>query len=319
MSGEPTTFCMSITPFTPTFAVDEVEYRRHLTRLVEAGVGVYLASPGSGEGHALSSDELRLIYRVGVEVGKGKVPICANLPEARSVGQLLDKARLAIAAGVDVVQIYTVDPGHGMRPTEAEQEAFYREALDAIDHPTGLSVNLLAGGYLTPIGLLKRLCADYRQIAFINVLQPPTAYLAELMEAVGPGVAFYSAAEMLVECLTLGGQGCLTGHANVVPFLVRSIGRYHAARRLEKCGQSLLDLFRLNRAVAPFGLDANAPPQWSARWLKAAMKVLGLPGHSDGRMRPPYLSPAPEDIEALASILDAIDLVGMERRARDLA
>ena len=53
--------------------------------------------------------------------------------------------RLAIEAGVDLVQLYPVDAGHGMRPTEAEQEIYYRFLLDQIDHPVGLSVNSLAG------------------------------------------------------------------------------------------------------------------------------------------------------------------------------
>lgn len=318
MPEEPTVFCMSVTPFTSTLAFDEDEYRKHLKRLVDSGVGVYFASPGSGEGHSLSNDELRQIYRIGVETCKGKVPTCANIPEARNAQQLLEKARLAMDAGVDVVQIYTVDPGHGMRPTEAEQEAFYREVLHEIDYAVGLSVNLLAGGYVTPINLLKRLCYDYPKIVFINVLQPPTSYLAELMDAIGPRIAFYSAAEMLAECLTLGGKGCLTGHANVVPFLVRSIGRHYVAGRMEKCGQSLMQLFRLNKAVAQFGLDTSAPPQWSARWLKSAMKVLDVPGHSEGRMRPPYLSPSREDIELLGSMLRSIDVAAMEGRAREL-
>ena len=304
--GEPTVYCMSVTPFDENGGFDESGYRTHLERMVACGVGVYFASPGSGEGHSLSSAELQQLYRVGVQTCKGKVPTCANITEARNAQGLLEKARLAVAAGVDVVQIYTVDAGHGMRPTEAEQEAFYREVLDQIDYPIGLSVNLLAGGYRTPVGVLKRLCADYAQVAFINVLQPPTLYLSELMDAVGPRVPFYCGVHMLPEALTLGVKGCLAAQANVVPFLVRSIGRNFVQGKIEQCGRALRQLFRLHSAVAH--LDA--------RWIKQAMAILDLPGHGGGRMRPPYLPLNADEIQKLSAALHSMDLMGFERRAQ---
>jgi 4-hydroxy-tetrahydrodipicolinate synthase len=307
---------MSITPFAASGAVDEDALREHLARMVEAGVAVYLGSPGSGEGHSLSREELAKVYRVGVEICKGKVPVYANPPEARTAAETLAKARLAMDAGVDLVQIYPVDAGHTMRPTEAEEEAYYRSVLDQLDCRVGLSVNLLAGGYRTPISLFKRLCADYRQIELINVNQPPTSYLAELIEAVGPRVAFHTAAEMLPEGLTLGVKGCLTGQANVVPHLIRSIGRHFAKGRMEKCARVLSDVFRMNRAVGRFGLDPAHPQEMTPRWIKPAMAALALPGHRNGRMRPPYKSPSPQDIDAMGAILRAIDLAGMEKRAQ---
>ncbi len=102
------------------------------------------------------------------------------------------------------------------------------------------------------------------------------------MEAVGPRIAFYTAAEMLAEGLTLGAKGCLTGQANVAPYLIRSIGRHYAKGRMAECGRVLSDVFRLNRAVGAFGLDQTVRQQWSPRWIKAAMKALNLPGHGDG-------------------------------------
>lgn len=319
MEREPIVFCMSVTPFTATGAVDEDALRRHLERMVEAEVAVYVASPGSGEGHALSRDELGRVYRLGVEVCKGKVPVYANPPESRTAEEALAKARIAIDSGVDVVTLYPIDGGHGMRPIEAEQEAFYRILLDQIDHPVALAVNLLAGGYGAPIGLFKRLCADYRQIVVINVNQPPTSYLSELMDAVGPRIAFYTSAEMLPEALTLGAKGCMTGQANVAPYLIRSIGRHFEAGQIDACGRALGQLFRWNKAVASFCLDQSVPQQWSPRWIKAAMRALGLPGHGEGRMRPPYLSPSREEIEHLGAALRALDLDGIESRARERA
>ena len=54
MATEPRVYCMSVTPFDEGGHFDEAAYRAHLERMVASGVGVYFASPGSGEGHALS-------------------------------------------------------------------------------------------------------------------------------------------------------------------------------------------------------------------------------------------------------------------------
>lgn len=319
MEEEPLVYCMSVTPFTATGAVDEDGLRQHLARMVQLGVGVYLASPGSGEGHSLSHDELRLVYRIGVEVCKGKVPTFANPPESRTANEALAKARIAIECGVDLVLLYPVDAGHAMRPTEAEQETYYRFLLDQIDYPVGLVVNLFAGGYAAPIPLFRRLCAEYRHIELINVNQPPTSYLAELMDAIERRVAFYTAAEMLPEALTLGAKGCLTGQTNVIPHLIRSIGQHFRAGRMEACGRALTELFRFNKAVGPFGLDQSVQQLWSPRWIKAAMAALGLPGHGEGRMRPPYLSPSAEEISMLGERLRELDVPAIEARAARLA
>ena len=311
---EPQAFTMSITPFTASGAIDEDAFRAHLRRMVDSGVGVYLGSPGTGEGHSLSQVELEFVYRVGVEECKGKTPIYANVREGRNAQEVIERVRLAENAGVDVIQIYTVDAGHGMRPTYAEQHAYYREVLDQISAPVGLSVNLLAAGYVNPVRLFGELVREYPNITGINVNHPPTAFLAELIDAVGSKVSYYVDAPMLPESLTLGASGCLTGHVNVVPQLIRGIGRLHARGDIAACGEAMRLLFRINRAVGGFGVDAGTTT-WSGRWVKAAMAVLGLPGHSDGRMRPPYSSPTPEDLRRFADVLEPLDIAGVEARA----
>jgi 4-hydroxy-tetrahydrodipicolinate synthase len=311
---EPQVFTMSITPFTVSGELDEDAFRAHLRRMVDAAVGVYLASPGTGEGHSLSLAELERVYQLGVEVCKDKVPIYANLREGRNARDVIDRVEIAERAGVDVIQIYTVDAGHGMRPTYDEQLTYYREVLDCISAPVGLSVNLLAAGYVNPVSMLATLVHEYPNITCINVNHPPTAYLAELIDTIGTRVSYYVDAPMLAESLTLGASGCLTGHVNVMPHLIRAIGRLHARGDGPACREAMHSLFRINRTVSNFGVDPGAT-SWSGRWVKAAMAVLGLPGHSDGRMRPPYSSPSAADLRAFANVIEPLDIAGIEERA----
>src|SRR5258708_4934801 len=101
------------TTFARGGAFDEEAFRAHLSRFVDAGIGVYLASGGSGEGHTLTRDELRDVYRVGVDVCKGKVPVYANQPEQYSARFTIEHAHVAIEAGVDAVNIYGPVGSHG--------------------------------------------------------------------------------------------------------------------------------------------------------------------------------------------------------------
>src|SRR5580698_625421 len=94
----PLMFCMVVTPMHDDGSIDEDGLRAHLQRMIAARVGVYLGSGGSGEGHALTLDELGLVYRIGVEECSGKVPVYCNPPELRSAAEMLTKANKAIEA-----------------------------------------------------------------------------------------------------------------------------------------------------------------------------------------------------------------------------
>jgi len=96
---------------------------------------------GAGEAHVLTPQEMGRIYQIGVEEGKGKVPVYAGLREPRSAAAMYEVAKAAIDAGVDAVQIYQLDNGHGMIPNAREQEAYWRELLDEVDAPVAISIH----------------------------------------------------------------------------------------------------------------------------------------------------------------------------------
>ena len=54
---KPTWFVMVITPLDKNDRIHEGGFRAHLKRMVEAGLGIYVGSGGSGEGHALTLEE----------------------------------------------------------------------------------------------------------------------------------------------------------------------------------------------------------------------------------------------------------------------
>src|SRR5262245_32969474 len=116
----PHPFCMTATTFTKTGELDETALRKFLRRLIDARVGVYLGSTGMGEGHALTPEEHKRVYEIGVEEGKGQAPIHCNLPEQVVPEKTIRYAHMAAAAGIEVIHIYQPPTWHSYRPTDRE-------------------------------------------------------------------------------------------------------------------------------------------------------------------------------------------------------
>jgi 4-hydroxy-tetrahydrodipicolinate synthase len=294
----PTMFSMVVTPMHADGRLDEEGIRRHLRRMIDAGVGVYLGSGGSGEGHALELDELGRLYEIGVEECKGRVPVYCNPPEARSANEMLQKTRLAIDAGADLVQFYQLDAGHGRQPVLAEQELYFRDLLEAVDHPVGISIHL-AVGYLAPSSLVTELCADYPQIKLVNIpFGPNSSYLVRLLDELPPHVKVYVGMDNLLTGLALGAWGAQVTETNQIPNLCRLVvdrfveGDVAGAADLYKQVMRVTDIIGMGRRVS-----ADGP--------KAALKALG---HDTGPPRHPRV---PVDDTTIQRMREAFERVGV--------
>jgi 4-hydroxy-tetrahydrodipicolinate synthase len=215
--------CMAATPMHEDFSIDEDGLRTHLRRLVAARNGIYLGSGGAGEGHSLSPAELRRVYEIGVEEARGKVPVYANPRESRTAEAMYEVAKQAVEAGVDMVQLYQVDAGHGMVPTLAEQEAYFSYLLDRIEIPVALSMHVFSGFLATP-ALLAKLCERYPQIKAINVMGPPDRYFMQLRDTLPASVRLYTGIAGLPTLATLGAVGALSAENNCIPNVCRRVG-----------------------------------------------------------------------------------------------
>jgi 4-hydroxy-tetrahydrodipicolinate synthase len=306
-ASAPVTFCMLATPFSKDGAIDEAGLRAHLRRIAGAGCGVFLASPGSGEGHALSADELRRLYEIGVEECKGRVPSCANPPEQRTSDKMIDVCAIAAKAGVGTIEVYQLDGGHGMRPTETEQERYYRDIFDAINHPVSLSVHAHSG-YSPPTRLFRKLCADYPQIVSANLVSVPISYWIEMREALPPRVALYGIHRDALQTMALGAAGYQSAEANLFPYLCRLMGEQFVKGDIAGSREAYVALAEVTKILKQ-GLPA------ATRGLKIAMKVLGLPGGS-GFIRKPYLALGQDETDKMAKAFAGLGIQQLEASAR---
>lgn len=303
MPRRPSTYVISITPFTAAGDVDEDGLRAHLRRLATSGIGVYLGGSGSGEGYTLTRDELVRVLTIGVEELGGRVPVRAMGVEPRSARELVELARLGKDAGVDAVQLYSLDMGHGNRPAPAELERYLTDVLDAVDVPMVLSSHQAAGYYLPP-DLVARLLDRYDTIAGVHCTNQDLAYLVDVLDAVAGRVDVHVGGPMhALSCLALGGQGYLSSEGNVAPRLCVSVVDAYARGDLDASHRAYARVMRLFTQTRRLGGIAAT---------KAALHLLGLPG---GPPRPPRLPLPDADLVEVAAVLDALDIRGSEALA----
>lgn len=291
-----TAFCMVITPFKEDRSLDEDAMRAHLQRVVDGRNGIYLGSPGAGEGHMLTVEEYRRIFQIGVEVGKGKVPVYANIRESRSAEQVIELAREAIGAGVDAIQLYGLSPGQVMILSAAEVEAYYRQLLEEIDHPVVLSTSPEASKGPAGPDLLQRLCRDFPQIVAVNNMVMTGDQYMEYRDSVPPHIPMYGSFFAFGHWLTLGANGYVTAEGNVMPRTTHKVIESFQAGDWETFREATLMLHRFSVITREF-FPATARP------TKMALRVLGL---GNGVMRPPYLLPPEADFQRMAAALDKL-------------
>jgi 4-hydroxy-tetrahydrodipicolinate synthase len=297
----------ALTPFDAKGKVDEAAFRVQLGRMRDAGLPVYIAGPGLGAAYLLSKDDRDRLFAIGIEELKGKVPCRAGGREPNSADQVIEFLQSAEKAGMDAAQVYSLDLGHGAKPTYVEMERFYSSVIESTSLPLYLSCHH-SSGYVPPIKLLVALVEKYPQIAGIHYGGTDLRFLLELVDRFGDRLEIHCAGCFnAATVLTIGGCGFMGAESNIAPQLfaatIRSFdaGDWEAFR---KCYRQLLSLYS-----TVFQFNGNSSAQ---RGIKPLMNAFGLPG---GSVRPPMVALEGAELAAMVAAVDKIGIPELAGRA----
>jgi 4-hydroxy-tetrahydrodipicolinate synthase len=298
--GRPSTFVISITPFTEDGTFDEAATRGHLRRMAAAGIGVYLGGGGSGEGYVLSADEARRLLEIGVEELKGRVPVRAMGVEPRTSGEMIEFMEMAAGAGVDAAQIYSLDQGHGHRPNHDEIYRYFDDVLRASTFPAVLSTHQSVG-YQVPVGMLVEFADRFDHLIGINSSHQDLGYLTAIIDALGDRLEIHvGGPQWALTALALGATGYLSSEGNLAPNLCVGVISAYCDNDARRTGQLFGALLRLSDTFYAAG---------GIRAIKSVLTARGLPG---GFPRPPQL-PVPESVvPALLRTIERLDIPAIE-------
>lgn len=291
---DPGAYVVSLTPFRADGSLDEAMLRAHFQRLADARIGVYVGGSGSGEGLTLTQDECFRLFRIAHEELSGRVPVRAMGIEPRTVAEMQQLARMADAAGLDAIQVYSIaSPGS----SSEEVEAYFADVLRNVRLPAVISTHH-AVGYSIPVEVVGRIVAGFPNVIGINCTRTDI----RLLDSVRGRAAVYVAdLGYAYSNLALGGRGFLCGEANLVPRLcVRFVDAFRRGDHQEaaKIYAWILRIGDINQRI--FG---------GVKGIKAALTELGLPG---GHTRSPRLPPNESHASCIHDALGALDILSLE-------
>jgi 4-hydroxy-tetrahydrodipicolinate synthase len=293
------TFVISITTFDDKERFDPGAFRDHCARLATGGIGTYVVGGGSGEAYTLTPEETARSLEIAVEELKGRVPVRAMGTEPRSAVEMIEFAHVVADHGLDAMQVYSLDMGHGFAPTEEELECYFSDVLSATEVPAVLSTHYSVG-YFLPIPLIVRLARRFPHVIGVNCTNPDISYVIRLIDALEPGIDVHVGGPMqAVSALSLGASGYLSSEGNISPGLCTSVIDRFAAGDLVGTVDAFGRLMRLFTVLMGHG---------GTRATKAALGLMGLPGGITRRPRLPLV-----DDEALAEIAAVLDELEIRR------
>ncbi|MGY3450552.1 4-hydroxy-tetrahydrodipicolinate synthase [Bradyrhizobium sp. USDA 4353] len=232
------------TPFTADGELDAPALTRLCVRQIEAGASAILVCETAGEAATLTAAERDLVIRTAVAAACNQAQIIAGAG-SNSTLQAVENTRQAAAAGADAVM--SVVPYYN-RPTAEGIYAHFRAVGDATALPIILHDCPSRTARALPDDILVRL-ARWAQFVGLRDATGDVARTVRLRSLVPPGFRLLAGDDMApVPLAAAGSDGWFSLVANVAPQQCKAIlaacqsGRWHAARRLYRRLQPLIDL-----------------------------------------------------------------------------
>jgi len=284
-----------VTPFTPDGGIDEQALRADVRYLVEKAKVHGLAVCGStGEGHTLTTEEVRRITAWTVDEVRGRVPVIAGII-TNSTASAVERAKAVADLGVAALQVTPVH--YVFRPDDDSMLRHFAAIADGSGVPV-IIYNVIQWSYLLP-PLLTRILRDVDGVIGVKQSASDMKALADLLllteeAGIRDRVRILSAVDaLLYPSFALGSHGAVAAILTAAPEWCVELwdavreGNHAEALRLHK------NLLRLWNAIDAPNLPAN---------VRAAMRH----AHREGGVpRPPMPASSAAQQERIAAALAA--------------
>ncbi len=283
-----------VTPFSTDGEVDTRAIRADVDYLIEEASVHGLAVCGStGEGHALTTEETRLITRTALDASSGRVPVITGII-TNSTQSAVERGRAVSDLGVAALQ---VTPVHYLfRPTDEAMVTHFR----TLTEETGLPVmiyNVIPWTYLSP-ELLDRILTEVEGVIGVKQSAGDVKLLADLLvSSVQKGSIMTAVDALLYPSFVLGAHGAIAAILTAAPTLCVELWDAVVAGDHVKAKTAHEKLLGIWNAINHDNLPAN---------VKCAMKLQGRDG---GLPRPPMPESSREQEEGIREALGRAGLV----------
>jgi len=201
------------TPFRRDEEVDEEAFKAEVRYLINVGVHGIAVGGSTGEGHTLSTDELRKLSAIAVEEAKGNIPIITGII-VNSTRQAVEKAKAVSDLGIAALQ---VTPVHYLfKPDDDSMLRHFDTIAESSDLPV-LIYNVIPWSYCSTALLIKII----RQVdGVIGVKQSASdmkALANLLLMCPDEGIVMSAVDALLYPSFVLGSHGAIAAILTAVP------------------------------------------------------------------------------------------------------
>ncbi len=287
-------YCVLVTPFKTDESLDEDGLRSHIDRVIENGVDGVIIGGSNGEFASLSEEERKRLIKVGTEHVNGRVPVVVGsmAPSTRETIRWSKFAEDLGAAGLLVVSPY-----YGSITDEALYQ-HYKAVAEAVNIPIMPYNNTDTSGNDLKPEIVNRL-VDEGKIAYVKACVD-SRRMQTIMGHCGDKINLFSGVDdLLFQCLTLGGVGCVSGSANVVPGIVKELYNLIVKEDNIKAARELWYKF------VPLAAFFETPRVWLPN-IKAGCEIVGDPV---GPPRRPLLPASDKDKKDIRRLLKNLGVI----------
>ena len=282
------------TPFKPDETIDEALLRAEVEYLISAA-GVHgLAVGGStGEGHTLTTPELRCVVGAAIEAADGRVPVIAGII-VDSTRQALEKAKALADLNVAALQ---VTPVHYLfRPSDETMFAHFAALAEQAAQPV-MVYNVVPWSYCSP-ALLDRMMREIPGLIGVKQSAGDLKLLADLlMTSADAGLIMSAVDALLYPSFALGAHGAIAAILTAAPELCVKLWDQVAAGDSAGALATHLKLLPIWNAIMDDNLPAN---------VKTALELQGRPA---GAPRMPMPASSAEQRAAIQAALAAAGMI----------
>jgi 4-hydroxy-tetrahydrodipicolinate synthase len=204
------------TPFDTQEQINEAWLQAEVRYLVEqAGVHGLAVGGSTGEGHTLTTDELRLVVGTAVDAAAGKVPIIAGII-VDSTRQAIERAQAL--ADLDVAALQITPVHYLFRPTDNMMYQHFAAIAKAVSMPI-MIYNVVPWSYCSP-ELLTRMITGIDGVMGVKQSAGDMKLLADLLLQVEDrGVVMSAVDALLYPSFCLGAHGAIAALLAAAPKL----------------------------------------------------------------------------------------------------
>ena len=267
-----------VTPFRPDETLDEEALRAEVRYMIEqASVHGIVIGGSTGEGHTLTTEELRQAVGAALEEADGRVPVIAGII-VNSTRQAIERARAL--ADLPIVALQVTPVHYLFRPNDEMMLRHFAAVAEAAHVPV-MIYNVVPWSYCSP-RLLTRIITEVDGVIGVKQSAGDLKLLADLLLMLdGRGLVFSAVDALLYPSFLLGADGAIAALLTAAPHLCVQLWEAAQAREHEQALDLHKKLLKLWNVLEGDNLPAN---------VKTAMRLQGRPAGIPRAPMPPSSS-----------------------------